>query len=91
MQDEFAANPDFVYSERITKEQSLALLKVRTNIFVFVQGLPGCFPWGVLLTYLTDFLAQNKGMTVERATVVSAAKPLYDLHNMQALLLCHLL
>lgn len=70
LQEQFAANPDFVYSEQITQEQSLALLKVRTNIYVFVQGLPGCFPWGVLLTYLTDFLAQNKGMTVERATVV---------------------
>lgn len=71
MQAEFAANPDFVYSERITKEQSVAVLKVRTNVYVFVQGLPGCLPWGVLLTYLTDFLAQNKGLTVEKATVVS--------------------
>ena len=70
LQAEFAANPDFVYSERITKERSLAVLKVRTNLYVFIQGLPGCLPWGVLLTYLTDYLAQNKGMTVQKATVV---------------------
>ena len=70
LQAEYAANPDFVYSERITWAQSIAVLKVRTNLFVFIQGLPGCFPWGVLLTYLTDYLAQNKGMTVQRATVV---------------------
>lgn len=71
MQAEFAADPNFVYSERITMQQSLALLRVPTNLLVFIQGLFGCLPWGVLLTYLTDYLAQNKGLSVPTATVVS--------------------
>lgn len=70
MQAEFAADPNFVYSERITMQQSIALLRVPTNLFVFIQGLFGCLPWGVLLTYLTDYLAQNKGLSVPTATVV---------------------
>ena len=70
MQAEFAADPNFVYSERITMQQSVALLRVPTNLLVFIQGLFGCLPWGVLLTYLTDYLAQNKGLSVPTATVV---------------------
>ena len=71
LQAEFAADANFVYSERITMKQSVALLQVRTNMFVFIQGLFGCLPWGVLLTYLTDYLAQNKGLSVPTATMVS--------------------
>ena len=51
-------------------QQSVALLRVPTNLLVFIQGLFGCLPWGVLLTYLTDYLAQNKGLSVPTATVV---------------------
>ncbi|KAL3148730.1 hypothetical protein ABBQ38_014141 [Trebouxia sp. C0009 RCD-2024] len=68
---EFAADPSFVYSERITMQQSTALLRVPTNLLIFIQGLFGCLPWGVLLTYLTDYLAQNKGLSVPTATLVT--------------------
>ncbi len=71
MHAEFAADANFVYSERITMKQSIALLRVPTNMYVFIQGLFGCLPWGVLLTYLTDYLAQDKGLSVPTATVVS--------------------
>ena len=70
VQAEFAADPNFVYSERITLQQSVALLRVPTNLLVFIQGMFGCLPWGVLLTYLTDYLAQNKGLSVPTATIV---------------------
>ena len=70
MQAEFAADANFVYSERITMKQSIALLRVPTNMYVFIQGLFGCLPWGVLLTYLTDYLAQDKGLSVPTATMV---------------------
>jgi hypothetical protein len=35
-----------------------------------VQGLFGCLPWGMILTYLNDFLSQNKGLSVQAATMV---------------------
>lgn len=34
------------------------------------QGLPGCLPWGVMQTYINDYLHLNKGFSVEMATVV---------------------
>ena len=34
------------------------IFRVRSNLLVFAQGIPGCLPWGVLNTYLNDFLAQ---------------------------------
>ena len=75
VQAEFAADPNFVYSERITWKQSIALMRIPTNLYIFIQGLPGCLPWGVLLTYLTDYLAQNKGLSVQTATMVSTTTP----------------
>lgn len=35
-----------------------------------VQGLPGCLPWGVMQTYINDYLHLNKGLSIELATVV---------------------
>jgi len=34
------------------------------------QGLPGCLPWGMLLVFFNDFLAQQKGFSVPAATLV---------------------
>ena len=33
-----------------------------------MQGLFGCLPWGMILTYLNDYLAQNRGLSVQSAT-----------------------
>ncbi len=29
-----------------------------------LQGLPGCLPWGMILTFLNDFFSQDKGLSV---------------------------
>ena len=34
------------------------------------QGLPGSLPWGVMLTYLNDYLSHDKGFTVQAATLM---------------------
>lgn len=41
------------------------LLSTPTVILALLQGAPGCVPWGIVNTYLNDFLSQNRGMTVE--------------------------
>lgn len=38
-----------------------------------VQGLFGCLPWGVMQTYINDYLHQQKGLSVELATTVILA------------------
>ena len=47
-----------------------ALLSTSTVLLALIQGGPGCVPWGVVGTYLNDFLSENRGMSVERATFV---------------------
>jgi MFS family permease len=34
------------------------------------QGLFGCLPWGVMQTYLTDYLHQQRGLSIQLATTV---------------------
>jgi hypothetical protein len=41
--------------------------------FPAMQGLPGCLPWGMLLVFFNDFLAQQKGFSVPAATLVRCA------------------
>jgi MFS family permease len=45
------------------------LLSTPTVILALLQGAPGCVPWGIVNTYLTDFLAVNRGLSVELATL----------------------
>eukprot|EP00879_Flechtneria_rotunda_P006260 GHRR01006579.1.p1 GENE.GHRR01006579.1~~GHRR01006579.1.p1 ORF type:complete len:583 (+),score=156.80 GHRR01006579.1:972-2720(+) len=58
------------YSETITWHKLRLLLAIPSNWLIILQGLPGCLPWGVMQTYITDYLHINKGYTVELATVV---------------------
>jgi hypothetical protein len=45
-----------------------ALLSTPTLVLALLQGAPGCLPWGIVNTYLNDFLSENRGMSVEFAT-----------------------
>ena len=46
------------------------LLRTPTNLACIGQGIFGCIPWGMLLTFLNDYLAQEKGLSVQGATTV---------------------
>jgi MFS family permease len=41
------------------------LLQIPTYVLALLQGGPGCLPWGVVNTYLNDYLAADRGMTVQ--------------------------
>lgn len=43
---------------------------VRVAVVLLLQGLFGCLPWGVVQTYINDYLHQQKGLSVELATTV---------------------
>lgn len=59
-------NPDF--HDLIELEDHCAnfqtLLRTPTVLLAIIQGAPGCIPWGIANTYLNDFLAEDRGMTV---------------------------
>ncbi len=59
-----------VYGARINWARYRELFRNKTNLLVFLQGIPGTVPWGVFFVYLNDFYAQEKGFSVEAATLI---------------------
>ncbi|KAI3438564.1 hypothetical protein D9Q98_000991 [Chlorella vulgaris] len=71
LQEQFQEHPEgFVYREVMTWRKLGHLLVIPTNALVIMQGLFGCLPWGMILVFLNDFLAQNKGLSVQQSTFV---------------------
>lgn len=62
------ANVD--YDETITWAKAKAVVQIRTNTLIILQGLPGSLPWGVMLVFFTDYLAQDRGLSVQAATLI---------------------
>lgn len=58
------------HTGRITWSAYKQLFRVRSNLLIFVQGAIGTVPWGVFFVYLNDFFSQEKGYSVESATLI---------------------
>jgi len=58
------------YAARINWTEYKDIFQNKTNILMFIHAIPGSVPWGVFFIYLNDFLSQQKGFTVETATVI---------------------
>eukprot|EP00549_Striatella_unipunctata_P026009 CAMPEP_0118673436 /NCGR_PEP_ID=MMETSP0800-20121206/317_1 /TAXON_ID=210618 ORGANISM="Striatella unipunctata, Strain CCMP2910" /NCGR_SAMPLE_ID=MMETSP0800 /ASSEMBLY_ACC=CAM_ASM_000638 /LENGTH=475 /DNA_ID=CAMNT_0006568491 /DNA_START=427 /DNA_END=1851 /DNA_ORIENTATION=- len=67
---EEAVNGDILWKQRWGSNirTLTSLLSTPTVVLMMLQGAPGCVPWGIVNTYLTDYLATDRGMTVEGAT-----------------------
>jgi len=61
------------YTGKINWRGYRDLFKIKSNIMVFVQGIPGTVPWGVFFIFLNDFYSQDKGYSVEVATLIVMA------------------
>jgi len=59
------------YNETIKQHvQTLkTLLKCPSVLLAILQGAPGCIPWGIINTYLNDYLSSDRGLSVEGATL----------------------
>lgn len=59
------------YNETIKQHvQTLkTLLKCPSVVLAVSQGAPGCIPWGIINTYLNDYLSSDRGLSVEGATL----------------------
>lgn len=62
-----------VYTAKINWSVYKNMFKIKTNVLVFLSGIPGTVPWGVFFIYLNDFYSQNKGFSVEVATLIVMA------------------
>jgi MFS family permease len=57
-----------IYSGKMDVQKLKRQLRVKTNVLVFVQGVFGTIPWGVLNAYFVDYLHANRGLTVGQGT-----------------------
>ncbi|MBW1877085.1 MAG: MFS transporter [Deltaproteobacteria bacterium] len=62
-----------VYGARIDLSKVGEIFRTPTNLLIFLQGIPGTVPWGVFFVFLNDFYAQEKGYTVQEATLIVMA------------------
>lgn len=61
------------YNEKIKLKDFKYIFKNKTNAIIFIQGIPGCIPWGVIAFFLIPFYEVNKGLSKEIATIISLA------------------
>lgn len=61
------------YTGKINWSLYKEIFRIKTNVLAFLQGIPGCVPWGVFFIFLNDFYAQDKGFSVESATLIVMA------------------
>lgn len=58
---------------KITLADFKRIFKTKTNIVIFLQGIPGNVPWALLFVYLVDFFEKTKGFDVQEANLLVIA------------------
>jgi MFS family permease len=58
------------YTQKIRISDFKLIFANRTNIWTFLQGIPGTIPWGVLSYWIIVFLERERGFGKEAATTV---------------------
>lgn len=66
--DEVLSVESIQYSEQIECHKVVQLFRTASVVIVFIQGLPGCLPWGMIYVFLNDYFSEDRGMTVQNAT-----------------------
>jgi len=56
------------YSEHIDCSKVITLFSTPSVALIFVQGFPGCLPWGMIYVFLNDYFSTDRGMSVQEAT-----------------------
>jgi len=51
-------------------KSGISLLSTKTVALSFLQGAPGCIPWGIINVFLNDYLSEDRGFSVQGATTV---------------------
>ena len=60
------ASPE--YDEKISWEKLQILFVTPSFLLSLAQGVPGCLPWGMMFTFMNDYLHENRGLSVIDAT-----------------------
>ena len=65
-----ALNSGATYGHRIKFSDFKLVFRNKTNIFLFLQGLPGTVPWGILTFWVITFFKETQGMGQAEATLI---------------------
>jgi hypothetical protein len=60
----------FEYSEKIDWSKLNELCSTKTVVLSYLQGIPGCMPWGMIYVFLNDYLSDDKSLSVRYATLI---------------------
>lgn len=60
-----------IYNEKMKLKDFKIIFKNKTNVLNFIQGIPGCIPWGLLAFFLIPYYEIAKGFSKEAATVIT--------------------
>lgn len=58
------------YARTLQLKDYLRMIKVPSNIWLFIQGIPGTVAWGIIPYFLIAFYVRYKNLSVEMATVL---------------------
>ena len=59
-----------VYKQTIHLRDFKIILSNRTNLYTFLQGIPGCVPWGILTYWAITFFQEYRHLSKEMATTI---------------------
>ncbi|MBO8160033.1 MAG: MFS transporter [Thermosipho sp. (in: Bacteria)] len=61
---------EYEYIRKITIRDYLKLFKIKTNLYLFLQGIVGTIPWGAIPYFLVEFFKRERGLTAAKATTI---------------------
>jgi MFS family permease len=59
-----------VYKQKINFRDFNIILRIKTNLYIFLQGIPGTVPWGILTYWAITFFQVYRHVSKEMATTV---------------------
>jgi MFS family permease len=59
-----------VYKQTIRLSDFKIIMLNKTNLYVFLQGIPGCVPWGILTYWAITFFQKFRHISKEAATTI---------------------
>jgi MFS family permease len=59
-----------VYKQKINFKDFNIILRIKTNLYIFLQGIPGTIPWGILTYWAITFFQVYRHVSKEMATTI---------------------
>ena len=59
-----------VYKQKINFKDFNIILRIKTNLYLFLQGIPGTIPWGILTYWAITFFQVYRHVSKEMATTI---------------------